>query len=240
MKLRKVLVTKCHCSAWVPQGMHLSFVSLFPQLPGASIFARKLPLKNKSLIAGLLKQVSPLTWEMVFWCLRIGSRHSHWEQGSWQRSCAPGLPRLAVLAACIFRLSGGDPVRVISSENRSHRRSFRRTLQKLEVSREQPGVSVSPRARRAVSDQQLSLPAEMTHMNYLCILSSVYSLQFCIVFHFLQENEKHYYHISLQFRIFNFSLVQGCMDRKAWNCSGSLPLRWHFWRVLNFFIVHCF
>lgn len=220
--------------------MHLSFVSLSPQLPGASIFARKLPLKNKSLIAGPLKQVTPLAWEMVFWCLRVGRRHSHREQGSWQRACAPGLPRLAVPAACIFRLSGRNSDHVISAENRSHRRSFTRTLQKLEVSGEQPDVSVSPRTHRAVSDQQLSLPTEMTHMNYLCILSSAYSLQFCIAFHFLQENEKHYYHFSLQFRIFNFSLVQTCMDRKAWICLGSLPLRWHFWRVLNFFIVHCF
>lgn len=220
--------------------MHLSFVSLSPQLPGASIFARKLPLKNKSLIAGPLKQVTPLAWEMVFWCLRVGRRHSHREQGSWQQACAPGLPRLAVPAACIFRLSGRNSDHVISAENRSHRRSFTRTLQKLEVSGEQPDVSVSPRTHRAVSDQQLSLPTEMTHMNYLCILSSAYSLQFCIAFHFLQENEKHYYHFSLQFRIFNFSLVQTCMDRKAWICLGSLSLRWHFWRVLNFFIVHCF
>lgn len=169
--------------------MHLSFVSLSPQLPGASIFARKLPLKNKSLIAGPLKQVTPLAWEMVFWCLRVGRRHSHREQGSWQRACAPGLPRLAVPAACIFRLSGRNSDHVISAENRSHRRSFTRTLQKLEVSGEQPDVSVSPRTHRAVSDQQLSLPTEMTHMNYLCILSSAYSLQFCIAFHFLQENE---------------------------------------------------
>lgn len=78
---------------------------------------------------------------MLFWDLHLGRGYSCGEWVSWRQPCTLGVSRLTVLAC--FHLSGGNVFSFIPAKTRQHGRwSCRRALHKLEVTWEQPGVSV--------------------------------------------------------------------------------------------------
>lgn len=78
---------------------------------------------------------------MLFQDLHLGRGSSRGERGSWRQPCTPGVSCLSVLAG--FQLSRGNVFSFIPAKTRQHgRRSCRRALHKLEVTWEQPGVSV--------------------------------------------------------------------------------------------------
>lgn len=192
------------------------------------------------LISESLKQASPLARELLFWDLNLGRGYSLGERGSWRQPCTLGVSCLTVLAR--FQLSGGNVFSFIPAKTRQHgRRSCRRALHKLEVTWEQPGVSV-----KATCDWHSSIWSKVflgssddsQYLSFLfvyCLVFTHYSSVLLFLSCKKMKNITAMFPFSLGF--LTFFLVQGFTNRKIRNSLGSSPLRWYFWRVFNYFSV---